>query len=480
MLSKNTSVLLWFIMVRIGRMVRPLPSVVAHVDQEDRQALGALLGLLARRGARQQQHQVGMLGAAGPHLLAVHDVGAVVLLHRRGAQRQRVGAAGRLGDAERLQAQLAAGDLGQVAFLLLLAAVPQQRAHDVHLGVAGGAIAAGALDFLQHRRRRRDAEPRAAILLGDQDREPAGLGQRLARTPSDSRARDRACASRRRRTSGRAGGPHRGFRDASARRDFPWRANLVRRLPPRNATAARRSAAPWISARSRRPWPRAAPSRHRRRPPCRRSPASPRGRVPRSGTSRSSPTNRDAQHSQRRHQPVGTPVGDTGDDEVVARRDAGDLARRSARCARSGPAGSLPMPISLPPSPTREPDPGAGQEQVVERRGPRRDVDAAHVARPAVGAAAAALDGDGMADAGARASRRSADRCPAVRRRRPRRRSRRRPPRRRPRARRRRRACRRRCAPARRRPPARPPAAPCRPDRRSRARRPRRAARRSR
>ena len=27
MLSKNTSVLLWFIMVRIGRMVRPLPSV---------------------------------------------------------------------------------------------------------------------------------------------------------------------------------------------------------------------------------------------------------------------------------------------------------------------------------------------------------------------------------------------------------------------------------------------------------------------
>ena len=26
MLSKNTSVLLWFIMVRIGRIVRPLPS----------------------------------------------------------------------------------------------------------------------------------------------------------------------------------------------------------------------------------------------------------------------------------------------------------------------------------------------------------------------------------------------------------------------------------------------------------------------
>ena len=156
-----------------------LAQRLAHVDQEDRQALGALLGLLARRGARQQQHQVGMLGAAGPHLLAVHDVGAVVLLHRRRAQRQRVGAAGRLGDAERLQAQLAAGDLGQVALLLLLAAVPQQRAHDVHLGVAGGAIAAGALDFLEHRGCGRDAKPRAAVLLGNQDREPAGFGQRL-------------------------------------------------------------------------------------------------------------------------------------------------------------------------------------------------------------------------------------------------------------------------------------------------------------
>ena len=144
------------------------------------------------------------------------------------------------------------------------------------------------------------------------------------------------------------------------------------------------------------------------------------------------------------------------------------------------PAGSLPMPISLPPSPTAEPDPGAGQEQIVERRGPRRDVDAAHVARPAVGAAAAALDGHGMADARVAPCRRHpldaravvdahlVDGDAAAGLVRP------------PRAPRRRRAYRRRCAPARRTPPARPPARRCRRDHRSRAPPPRRAARRSR
>ena len=34
MLSKNISVVAWFIMVRIGRMVMPLPTAGAHVDDE--------------------------------------------------------------------------------------------------------------------------------------------------------------------------------------------------------------------------------------------------------------------------------------------------------------------------------------------------------------------------------------------------------------------------------------------------------------
>ena len=182
---------------------------------------------------------------------------------------------------------------------------------------------------------------------------------------------------------------------------------------------------------------------------------------------------------KRRHQPIGAPVGDAGDDKVVARGDAGDLL--AVRHGAGDQAGRQLAHADLVAAVAdREPAPRAGQEQVVERRGPGRDVDTAHVARPAVGAAAAALDGDGMADAARRAKLRDSRSRPADRRRRPRRPPRRRRPRRPPRARRRRRACRPQCAPARRRPPARPPAAPCRRGRRSRARRPRRAARRSR
>ena len=149
-----------------------------HVDQKHRQAVGALLGLLPRRGAREQQHQVGMLGARGPDLLAVDDVMVVAFAPRRGAQRQRVGARGRLGDAESLQAQFAAGDRGQIGLLLRGAAVPQDRAHGVHLRVAGGAVAAGGMHLFQDRGRGAQAEPAAAVFFRDERGEIAGFGQR--------------------------------------------------------------------------------------------------------------------------------------------------------------------------------------------------------------------------------------------------------------------------------------------------------------
>ena len=71
------------------------------------------------------------------------------------------------------------GDLGQVALLLLRRAVPQQRAHDVHLRVARAGVGAGAVDLLEDDRGLGDAQPGAAVLLRDQRRQPAGLGQRL-------------------------------------------------------------------------------------------------------------------------------------------------------------------------------------------------------------------------------------------------------------------------------------------------------------
>src|SRR3984885_5880866 len=58
-------------------------------------------------------------------------------------------------------------------------AVPQDRPHCVHLGVTGAAIATRALDFLQHRGRSGERQTCPAVFFGDQDREPAGLGERF-------------------------------------------------------------------------------------------------------------------------------------------------------------------------------------------------------------------------------------------------------------------------------------------------------------
>ena len=132
---------------------------------------------LARRGARQQQHQIGMLGARGPDLLAVDDV-MVAVADRGGAQAERVGARGRLGDTECLQAQFAARNAGQIAFLLRGAAMPKKRAHRVHLRMTGRAVAAGGLDFLHDGGGGRHGQSAAAVLLRDQRGEKARFGQR--------------------------------------------------------------------------------------------------------------------------------------------------------------------------------------------------------------------------------------------------------------------------------------------------------------
>ena len=55
----------------------------------------------------------------------------------------------------------------------------QQRAHRVHLRVARAGVAAAAVDLLEDDRRLGDAEPGAAVLLGNQRRQIAGLGQRV-------------------------------------------------------------------------------------------------------------------------------------------------------------------------------------------------------------------------------------------------------------------------------------------------------------
>ena len=148
-----------------------------HVDDEDRQPVRARgQGALGRR-AGEEDHEVGMLGAAGPDLLAVDDIGIAALLGRR-RDRQRIGARARFGDAERLQAQFAARDPGQVFLLLRLAAMPQQRAHRVHLGVARGPVGAGGMDFGEDRRRSTQGQAAASIFRRDQRGKQPGFGHR--------------------------------------------------------------------------------------------------------------------------------------------------------------------------------------------------------------------------------------------------------------------------------------------------------------
>ena len=140
---------------------------LGQIDQEDRESVRALLHLVLGRGARQQEHKIGVLGAAGPYLLAIDDV-RVAVQDRRGGEAEGIGAAGRLGDGEGLQAYASGGDLGQIAVLLRRAAVAHDGAHGVHLGVTRGAIAARGVDLLQDRRPGGQRQSAAAVGLGDE------------------------------------------------------------------------------------------------------------------------------------------------------------------------------------------------------------------------------------------------------------------------------------------------------------------------
>ena len=169
--------MLWLIIALIGRISSPLPwFFVAEIDQEHRQPVAAPLHLIHRRGARQQQHHVGIQRARGPHLLPGHQIG-IAVAHRACLQLRGVRSGGRLGHAERLQPDAAGGDLRQIAALLCLAAVPQQRAHDVHLRVALAGGAAAGIDLLQDHRRRAHRQAGAAVFLRDQRAEEPGLRQ---------------------------------------------------------------------------------------------------------------------------------------------------------------------------------------------------------------------------------------------------------------------------------------------------------------
>src|SRR5579862_7768794 len=160
-----------------GAHLEPLADRLAQVHEEDRHAVGFLRRFRERGRPREQDHEVRMLHAGDPHLLTIHDV-ALALLRGEGPDRRRVRPRSGLGHRHRLQAQLSLRDLRKVPALLLLGAVPDERAHVVHLPMARARVAAAAIDFLHHHGGFRKAEPRTSVFLRNQRREPSGARER--------------------------------------------------------------------------------------------------------------------------------------------------------------------------------------------------------------------------------------------------------------------------------------------------------------
>ena len=112
-----------------------------------------------------------------PHLLAVDHV-VVAALDGGRLGLGRIGAGRRLGDAHRLESELAARDAWEVLALLCLGAVAQERAHVVELTVTGAGVGAAAVDLLEDDGRLGEAEAGAVVFGGDERRHPSRLGQR--------------------------------------------------------------------------------------------------------------------------------------------------------------------------------------------------------------------------------------------------------------------------------------------------------------
>ena len=175
-LSRNISVVAWFIIVRIGRMVIPLPraSRISTMNTERPSDRLATLSFEVVRASRSIKSECS--ARLVQILLAGDDVGIAVAAGD-GAYRAGVGAAGRLRNAEGLHAKFASRDLRQIALLLRRAAVTQHCAHDVHLRVARATVATSPLDFLEDRGGRRQWHPGAAIFLRNQHCEVTGFRQ---------------------------------------------------------------------------------------------------------------------------------------------------------------------------------------------------------------------------------------------------------------------------------------------------------------
>ena len=147
-------------------------GTIPHVEQEHRQALGALGHLILGRRAGEQHHQIALRRPACPDFLTINQIVVAVPYCCR-AQGQRVTARRWLGHAKGLQAQLAPRNRRQILGFLRHRTMAQQRAHHIHLRMRRRTIAAAGVDLLQDGAGGRQRQARAAKLLRNQRRKPA-------------------------------------------------------------------------------------------------------------------------------------------------------------------------------------------------------------------------------------------------------------------------------------------------------------------
>jgi hypothetical protein len=162
--------------------LRPIFSIsctAIEIRIKKAQALCRCFHFFQRRGSRQQQDLVGDLGGGNPDLLAVDEI-AVVLSYRAGFQLRGIQAG--IGFGHREAGSVGAGyDRRQHPGALFVIAEHDHRIEPEHIHMHGRRArhaGAGFRDRPHHDRGIGDAKPRAAILFGNADAEPAGIGQR--------------------------------------------------------------------------------------------------------------------------------------------------------------------------------------------------------------------------------------------------------------------------------------------------------------
>ena len=163
---------------QLERLHVQFPPDVSEIHEKHREALRLVGELVVGCRAGQQHHQVGLLHPGNEHLLPVDEV-PVAPADGGGLDPRRLRPGGRLGHGKGLEPELAPRDPRQVPPFLFVAAPAEQRAHRVHLRVAGARAAPGAVDLFEDDARLGEVQSRSSVRFGDEGRQIAGGGQRV-------------------------------------------------------------------------------------------------------------------------------------------------------------------------------------------------------------------------------------------------------------------------------------------------------------